>query len=466
MTRRIICLLALFFILCSAASAEARHEVRYYYRNYCESCAPDVDFEEKFHQLTGLSLTECAYTAFNVAHTDGKAAFSRELEQLGLADAQLPMVVVDGIVYQGAGEMNRNLAENALSWSDAQDSVIVYLYTPACESCERVSIVLESLPTSVSVKRGDIAFDSPVTVERIDASANAALADALFEAYAVSDEKRVTPAVFFGEHALTGADAIERSLTDMVALGWAAGGVKAVDPGEAAKSDVLSVFASIGSGLIAGLNTCVLSMLLLFLSVVFELREHSTGCTVCFLAAKFVCYLLIGFVLLSILQRFNPHWLRPTARILLTVIGGVLMLGNLWDALQIRREQYGKIRNQLPLGLRRRLHRAIKAFSDRRLLYPSAILLGFIVGAGEFLCAGQLYLMRLLSAVQAGTSGAVTILPVYCLSFIAPSVLLTVLVLRGGSQMRLSGFFAEHMETLKLLTAAAMLALILISWLM
>lgn len=460
------CLFVLLFVLCGSALAETQHDVRYYYRNYCESCTPEEDFAEQFQQLTSLDLNACSYTAFNVVHADGNAAFLQEQEQLGLKDALLPMVVVDGTAYQGAGEMNTDLAENALTWNDSQDSVIVYLYTPACESCAQASAVLESLPSSVTVKRGDISFESPVTVERIDASANTALADALFEAYAVSDEDRITPAVFFGEYSLSGADAIEHSLASMVELGWAVGGIKDVDVSTSTRSDVLSVFTTIGSGLVAGLNTCALSMLLLFLSVVFELREHAAGCVICFLATKFVCYLLIGFALLNVLQHINPHWLRPVARILLTTIGGILMIGNVWDALQIRREQYGKIRNQLPLRLRRLLHRAIKAFSARRLLYPSAILLGFIVGLGEFLCAGQLYLMRLLNAVQMGDVHAAAILPVYCLSFIAPSAVLSVLALCGQSQMRLSAFLAERMLPLKLLTAAAMLALILISWLL
>ena len=55
--------------------------------------------------------------------------------------------------------------------------------------------------------------------------------------------------------------------------------------------------------LTAGLNPYALSMLLMCLSLTIEARWPAA----CFLAAKFACYLLIGFGLTR-LQRFNPRW--------------------------------------------------------------------------------------------------------------------------------------------------------------
>ena len=43
--------------------------------------------------------------------------------------------------------------------------------------------------------------------------------------------------------------------------------------------------------------------------------------------------------------------------------------------------------------------------------------------------------------------------------------MLCALVLKGKNQLRVSEFLAEHMAAVKLLTAAAMLGLILFAWL-
>ena len=100
------------------------------------------------------------------------------------------------------------------------------------------------------------------------------------------------------------------------------------------------------------------------------------------------------------------------------------------------------------------------------MLVPAIIVLGFLVALGEFLCAGQLYLMRLLSALQTGENLPGLHLVLYCAAFIAPSALLSALILRGRSQMEVSEFLAEHMAAVKLVTAAAMLLLILTAWLL
>ena len=463
--RALAAALALLCLAVAASAETARHTVLYFYENYCESCSPDEEFAETFRALTGLSLDECDYTAWNTVRQTGRDQLEQTLAELGLETASLPMAVVDGVAYQGASELESALAEAALSWGNAKDSAIVYLYAPACESCARAVKVLDALPESVTVTRGSVQFESPVTVTRIDASAQTGTANALFEAYAVPDDDRITPIVFFADRYLAGADDIEASLADMVALGWAVGGVRMDEAEENAVPPApLTLLGTLGAGLVGGLNTCALSMLLLFLSIVLELRGRAGGYAACFLLAKFACYLLIGFVLLDVLQRFNPHWLQPLARILLTAIGGALAALNLWDALQIRHENLGGVRNQLPAGMRRKLHRAIRALIGRRVLVPAVIALGFLVALGEFLCAGQLYLMRLLSALQAGESMLELHLALYCAAFIAPSALLSALILRGRSQMEVSEFLAEHMAAVKLVTAAAMLLLILTAW--
>lgn len=451
--------------LCASAQAEAAHEVLYFYENYCASCTPEEDFYDSFERLTGFPLSECAYSSYNIARKDGRAKFESVADKLHLTNPSVPMVVVDGVAYSGASEMQSRLPVDALSWGGETDSTIVYLYVPACESCARAVEVLDALPSMVTLLRGNVEIESNVLIERIDVSARPEVARQLFEAYDVPDDLRITPCVFLADRYLSGADTIERDLPSMVNLGWAVGCVDLPASETDGDSSALSLVGTLGAGLVAGLNTCALSMLLLFLSIVLDGKQRAGWLTVCFLGAKFVCYLLIGFVLLGVMQRFNPHWLQPLAKGVLTGMGAILIALNLWDAYQAHRENFGKIRNQLPAGLRSRLHRAIRAITNTRVLVPATIALGFVVALGEFLCAGQLYLMQLLSKVQSGTASQALNLVAYCLAFIAPSALLCALALRGGSQVRMSSFLAEHMAIAKLITAAAMLLLILSAWL-
>jgi hypothetical protein len=447
------------------ANAESlRHQVLYFYQNYCESCTPEEDFGVRFQGLTGLSLSECDFRGYNVVRAEGKAALDAAIEEYQLTDPRLPLVIVDGIAYVGDSQMSAQLAVEALEWSDTTDSEIVYLYVPACESCARVQAVLDGLPESVAIQRGEAEFESKVVVRKIDASADPALADALFEVYGVPDDERIAPSVFFARRYLSGADDEEQKLKPMVELGWASGGVLLAEP--EAQADVLTLLGTVGAGLVAGLNTCALSMLLMFLSMLLEAKRRARGLAACFLLAKFACYLLIGFALLGVLQRFNPTWLRPLAKGLMTALGAALIALNLWDAWQAHRENFGKIRNQLPTQLRGALHRAIKALMHSRVLIPATIALGIIVALGEFLCAGQIYLMRLLSAVQSGASAQAVNLIAYCAAFIAPSAALCALILGGRSQAHASQFLAEHMSAVKIATASTMLLLILAAWLL
>ena len=357
-----------------------------------------------------------------------------------------------------------------LSAAAETESRIVYLYVPACESCARAARVLDSLPDSVRI--GDT--DSAVVIERLDVSAEPERATKIFEQYQVPEARQITPMVLLGETYLSGIDEIERDLADMVAQGMAidikaaAKGLKPIQDGdevdEPAQHSAFPLIGTLGAGLIAGLNTCALSMLLLFLSLVIEARRPAGVLAACFLGAKFACYLLIGFVFVGVMQRLNPHWLQPLAKGLLTGIGAVLIVLNLWDAIQARREAFGNVHNQLPARMRGRLHRWIRMLTRSRVLIPASVLLGFIVAAGEFLCAGQIYLMRLLGAVQSGTGTTAVQLVAYCAAFIAPSAALCALVLKGKNQLRVSEFLAEHMATVKVLTAIAMLGLVLLAW--
>ncbi len=460
--RRLLALIAALMLLAPGAFAKA-HRVDYYFTSYCERCDPAEDFATQFEALTGARLADCDFYAYNAATADGRRALRTAMAQYGLSDEVLPMAVVDGVVYRGANELNEKLPPEAMKWGGGTLSQVVYLYTPACESCARAEAVLEALPTRVTVKRGDLSFESEVRVTRYDVTKDSALAVSLFDAYAVPEQRRVTPAVFLPGRALTGIDEIENALASYVSLGWAVGEVSAA-PAGAEGPDAVGLWGTLAAGLVAGFNGCALSMLLMFLSLVLSLRKNAWPAVAAFLLAKLACCLAIGLMLLGILQALNPTWLAPAVRILLTATTAALALLTLRDAWYARRGDLGRMKNQLPAGLRGKLHGAMRALAGKKLLIPASIALGFLVAAGEFLCAGQLYLARLIGATGWAGGERLLNLLVYCLGFLAPSAAIAAAVLAGRSAGAVSALLARNIALVKLLTAAAMLLLVAMAW--
>lgn len=224
-----LCIFSLLVCLFCQGQCEQeipRREVIYFYENYCESCAPEEDFIEYFRSLTGVSLAECDYRAFNIARSSGQSALAEAEELYGLKDWNIPMAIVDGEVYCGAAEMESALVEDALSWGVSTDSTVVLLTVPMCESCAGAAEILENLPETVLLRRGNLEIESAVIVQTIDISTQPEAAEQLFEIYAVPDGQRIAPCVFYADRYLSGLEAIRKNLAAEVELGWAAGGIK------------------------------------------------------------------------------------------------------------------------------------------------------------------------------------------------------------------------------------------------
>ncbi len=231
MRRLMACLMMVLMSVCFFSHALCENEapgreVLYFFENYCESCNPEEDFKAYFRSLTGVSLDACDYRAYNTAKSSGQKALSEAAQKYGLEKTSVPMVIVDGIAYYGAGEMDEALVVDALSWGETTDSVIVLLTVPMCESCLRAAKTLKQLPETVILKRGNHEIESVVIPQIIDITEQPALAAALFDAYSVPEEKRIAPSVFYADTCLNGVDEIEKRLIAEVALGWAQGGVK------------------------------------------------------------------------------------------------------------------------------------------------------------------------------------------------------------------------------------------------
>ena len=328
--------------------------------------------------------------------SDGRAALEAAKTEYALERVSLPMVVVDGKAYCGAKEMETSLAETALSWQETKDSEILYLYTPACESCARAAAVLETLPETVTVRRGESEFESKIVVRRVDASAEPALAAALFDAYAAPDEKRITPTVFYGDTYLSGADAIERVLPGAVTLGWAAGGVRVEAQARTAEKTVgaVSLMETVGAGARRGTEH------MRAVDAADVPVRGAAGGQARGRAGRMLPY---GKICLLSADRHGASGRDAESEpgLAASACARTAHRARRGDDSSQRARRAGGgakgrlrplIRNQLPGRLRGARQRAVaKATQGRVLAISAAPGLGFIVAAGEFLCAGQLY---------------------------------------------------------------------------
>ena len=215
-------------------------------------------------------------------------------------------------------------------------------------------------------------------------------------------------------------------------------------------------------GIAVGLNPCSLSMLLMLLSVLLSSGRQTAVSGGMYLAGKFVLFALVGVLAFRAAEQLSGSLAGETLRglrILLAVLFALLALLNFRDGQFALRGEYGRIRMQLPTGIRRAAHRTIRSLTSvRPLLLPlSAFVLGIVISAAELFCAGQLYLASILSMARSGrggASGALLQFAVCTAGILLPSTLLVAVISASGRIHRVSAVLARHEAAVKFVTAA------------
>ncbi|WP_130836243.1 hypothetical protein [Lachnoclostridium sp. Marseille-P6806] len=232
-------------------------------------------------------------------------------------------------------------------------------------------------------------------------------------------------------------------------------------PGRAAD---IPWYALLAQGVAVGLNPCSVSMLLMLFSVLLASGKKIVSSAVMYLAGKFAAYALLGVVLFRAAAALTSGTVGRAGRALgiaLAVVFAVLAVMNFRDAYFAFRRDFGRVRMQLPAGLRRAAHAAIRRLAGtERLLLPAAFLLGLVISAGEFFCAGQLYAASILSLARREnglTGGGAAMFALYALGILLPSAGLTAVIAATGRLHGVTAFFAKHEAWIKLLTAVLFL---------
>ena len=215
--------------------------------------------------------------------------------------------------------------------------------------------------------------------------------------------------------------------------------------------------AIIAAGLADGVNPCVFSTLIFFISMlaVFKVRGRRmiiAGLVYCL--ACFLCYFALGVGLFQVLRAFS-HF--AVARMVLEYVMITVLLicaaATLIDLINYRRSRdSGKVLLQIPARIKERIHAVMRRGLQYRYLIPGTFAIGVLVCLLETVCTGQVYVPTLALMVREYGGGRwLWYLLLYNLMFILPLAAVFVITYRGVSSAKLIKWSADNLVWGKLI---------------
>jgi cytochrome c biogenesis protein CcdA len=329
--------------------------------------------------------------------------------------------------------------------NDAGKTVsIEFFYQPGCKKCHRIKTLL--LPELADVCKGKYQLQMFSTgdkenyikllavMERLKVNSNAT-------AYMIINSRIM----------LTGGD-IEKKLIDVVKEEYAS--VNAYvdkNTGQAdSSSGVLQRRANsftigtiIIAGLIDGVNPCVFSTLIFFislLSVAKVKKQKMLWVGLFYCISCFVTYLAIGFGVFSCLKALSEfNTVQQIINYLMIAVLLIFAVISFSDCFRYRAS--GKAQSvslKLPSGISKLIHKIMKEGLSYKAILPAVFLVGILVTILESVCTGQVYIPTLVLMAK-DTAGAkwFTLLLLYNLMFIIPLAIIFIAFYKGVNTPRL-----------------------------
>ncbi|MDD3678725.1 MAG: cytochrome c biogenesis protein CcdA [Patescibacteria group bacterium] len=172
----------------------------------------------------------------------------------------------------------------------------------------------------------------------------------------------------------------------------------------------------ITTGLLDSLNPCAISLLLIYIALMFTLgktRKEIATFGIFYIAAVYVTYFLLGIGLLKVFILFDtPNLIMKIGAILAIIFGLLNIKEYFWPELPPH--------IKMPYSARQKAN-DIAYKAD----IPAAIALGVLIAITEFPCSGAVYLtiIAYLQARQTFLSGVIY-LALYNLMFVSPLILI------------------------------------------
>ena len=210
-------------------------------------------------------------------------------------------------------------------------------------------------------------------------------------------------------------------------------------------------------------------MLLLLLSIIMMNDVPVIKLSLTFLSGKFITFLLLGSLLYNALNLIAGTTYLFYSKVLISLFIILLASFNLYDFFMSRKEEYGKIKNQLTKGIRNFNRNMIESLADydkKTWLFISLFILGIIIAVGEFLCTGQVYMITINYMISSNPEFsfiAFLYLALYSFGFILPPAVAVIVIGKTDELFGVSEFIRERMPLIKLLTGFIMIVLAIIT---
>lgn len=487
-----------------ARKKDAKVTVIYFYENACGSCNPEQEFIELFNQLVGEERKgiELDLLMYNTFHDRGSKLIREYFKEYDVPKAKQSntMVFIGDSYLSGQSEIESRLKGefleviSSIAQNSSKDSlneisskeksnqgmllkapslkkgmeletqIIQYFHVTACSSCLEVEKFLDTIQNK-NIKINEYNISQP---ENLD------LVKQYFDAYRVSEEDQSVPIIFIGDTYLSGEKTIKESLVNAIDEGQGIGTPIIIDSTTSNSSkDRFSGYGIVGvilTGLINGLNPCSISMLLFFLSMLTIKSVSALKMGLSFIAGKFITYFFLGTLLFNAFIKLDIPWFQTAIKGLMILLLLLIAFLNIGDFIAARKEEYNKIRMQLPVFLRRKNHQWIKKFSsieNPKFLLPISFGLGGLISVGEFLCTGQIYLATIISVLHDSKYldiRAIIYFLLYGVAFVLPLILITIVIHKGREIFDLTEWMRDRMPIIKLINAIVFIIFSILIW--
>lgn len=319
----------------------------------------------------------------------------------------------------------------------AEKIVVEYFFQPGCEECECVNaFVLPKLKEKFSGQYKLLHYD-------IGQLENYRLLLRLQEKLNITSNDSVCMILNRTTY-LGGLKDIESKLHSELSQALLIGhkSVGIIDEKQALEARIkkMTIGGIMLAGLIDGINPCVFSTLVFFLSLL-SLMRHSkqkiflVGCVYCF--ACFIAYVGIGLGIFRFILLFSGyHIIRNIVEYLLCAVLMFLAFYSFRDAWMFKHTQNPKmVVLQLPHKIKQQIHNIMRSGLKYRYLLPGVFVIGVFVTILESVCSGQVYLPTLVLLAREGSETGlwISLLLLYNVMFIMPLIVLFVLATKGVS---------------------------------
>ena len=428
-------------------------------------------------------------------HYDLLAKFEKELKEEG---NELPVVIIGNKILGGEAKIRKDLEglvrsyaeKGGIPWPSLQvakserwiphapteeeknSKKIVYgafSYLQGCLECEGKKAELE----------GWVAKFPDLRIGTFDLTKeeNKTIDEALFQIYHVPESKRAATKFYIGGDYLTGDDLRHETFQKLVSKYQ---GKEAPPPWEKVTQEALkngerriverfkkfSLSAVLIAGLIDGINPCAFATIIFLVSYLTFLGKKSREILlygITFTSGVFIAYLIAGMGLMAGLRKLSGFpMVTKGIYLVIAVFAFVLGIISLYDYILFRRGQMAKWKLQLPMALKKKVHKIIReGTQSKRAGFLGTFALGFVIAGTEVICTGQVYLPTIgyIMTIPKLRIHAFFNLVLYNIMFIIPLVAIFVAVFFGITSEKMALVTKDHTGTVKLLTAILFIGL-------